>query len=375
MGDLAPIDLIELTEVVRLDQQSPAFEVLDWSIRILSDRGAINPEGVLCVSGTGRDAAGTRPWSVALKLIVPGTYGDHPSQRVYWKRELLAYTSGTLARMPGPVTAARCYRAREEAHRVWIWMEVLTDVTGGRWTLHDYAFVAEQLGRFNGLCALGEFHPDVPWLARTIAREWTAEMDFATAWQKPHVQQAFAPTMHQRLEQLAGDRERLLAVLEALPQVFCHGDAKRSNMFICQQADQDRTVVAVDWSDCGMGTLGGDLVFLVGGSAWFLDWEPAQVTNLSNVAYDAYLGGLRAVGWSGNEQHVRLAYTSWMALHFGLILPTAYEWVMSPENHQDALRLFGRQPDAILAAWEPLCQFTLDCADEARGLLRQLNWR
>ncbi len=220
MGQIPSIDQVELTDVVRLHLQRPSFELLDWSVRVLSDRGAINPEGVLCVSGTGHDAAGMQSWAVALKLIVPGEYGDHPSQKVYWKREMLAYTSGTLAHLAGPVEAARCYRAREAEQQVWLWMEVLTDVTGGQWTLHDYAFVAEQFGRFNGMCARDTFQPDAPWLARTIAREWTAKMDFATAWQKSHVQAAFAAPMRPRFEQLARDRERFLPSLSRCHRSF-----------------------------------------------------------------------------------------------------------------------------------------------------------
>jgi hypothetical protein len=30
---------------------------------------------------------------------------------------------------------------------------------------------------------------------------------------------------------------------------------------------------------------------------------------------------LRAAGWQGDEAQIRLAYTAWLATHFGLIIP------------------------------------------------------
>jgi hypothetical protein len=64
---LPSITIVELTNVVRQDQRSPAFEVLDWTVSMLSDRSTVNPDGVLRVSGHGRDSRGVRPWSVASK--------------------------------------------------------------------------------------------------------------------------------------------------------------------------------------------------------------------------------------------------------------------------------------------------------------------
>ena len=57
LGRLQAIDLALLTDVVRQDQRSPSFEITEWSIKRLSDKGVQNPDGLWLVSGSGH--AGT----------------------------------------------------------------------------------------------------------------------------------------------------------------------------------------------------------------------------------------------------------------------------------------------------------------------------
>jgi hypothetical protein len=255
----------------------------------------------------------------------------------------------------------------------WLWMELLTEATGCQWQLEDYAFAADQLGRFNGACAIGGPLPDAPWLTRDHARVWTSWLNFETAWQQPQVQQYFPVRTRVRLEQLWAEREHFFTTLDRLPQVFSDFDYKRSNLFLRQRDDNQREVVAVDWGDCGIGALGGDLVFLIGASAWFFDWEPAQVADLSATAFEAYMRGLREAGWQGDQSLIRLAYSAWVALHFGLTIPASIAWAMGEENRADLIRLFHRAPEDVPKSWILLCEFTLDCADEARQLIAQLD--
>ena len=62
LGTLQAIDPAVLENVVRVDQRSPAFQISDWSVRRLSAKGIVNPDGLWLFSGQGRDGQGTRNW-------------------------------------------------------------------------------------------------------------------------------------------------------------------------------------------------------------------------------------------------------------------------------------------------------------------------
>lgn len=365
------IDPAELTAAVRAAEDDPSFAVHDWEVQILSTGGAVSPDGLLHLSGRGHGVAGSRPWSLALKLVKEG--GARPSELAYWQRERNAYASGLLASLPGPVRAARCYGVSEHGDTVWIWTELLTDRSGRAWDLADYVFAADQVGRFNAACAERPPIADAPWLTRNHARCWHSIMNFAEAWRSTQVRQVFAPAMQRRLERLWQEREHLYAVLDRLPQVFGHYDYKSRNLFIRRHPDDQREVIAVDWGDCGIGALGGDLALLVGGTTYFADWTSERLAELDAAAYAAYLHGLFDVGWAGREEHVRLSYLVWSALYFGPPIAAAVGFALQEEYRELGLRLMGCPPEQYIPGVVALCDFALNCADEAYGLMAQLD--
>ncbi len=54
LATLQAVDPAVLEGVVREDQRSPSFQITDWSVRCLSDKGIINPNGLWLFSGQGR---------------------------------------------------------------------------------------------------------------------------------------------------------------------------------------------------------------------------------------------------------------------------------------------------------------------------------
>ena len=56
---LKAVDPAILTDVVRQDQRSPSFEITEWSVKLLSSQGAINPDGLWLFSGEGCDSRGS----------------------------------------------------------------------------------------------------------------------------------------------------------------------------------------------------------------------------------------------------------------------------------------------------------------------------
>src|SRR5574341_1842536 len=88
LDKLRTIDLDILTDVVRQDQRDPSFEITNWTVKRLSDKGIANPDGLWLFSGEGtRGNSGSASWSIVLKIL------NRPSEELtadnvwYWKRE------------------------------------------------------------------------------------------------------------------------------------------------------------------------------------------------------------------------------------------------------------------------------------------------
>jgi hypothetical protein len=369
---LQALDPAVLLDVVRQDRRDPSFVILDWTVEVLSEKGAVNPEGLWRFSGQGQSSSGVSPWSVALKVLKNS--GDNANPRLigYWKREYLAQESGLLAALPGHVTQARSYGASDHGASAWLWMELVSDTTGAPWGLDEYAFAARQLGRLNGACATGEPVPGFPWYAASHVETWTSMFPPDEAWANPLVRQLFTEQTRTGVMELWQERERFLAILRRMPQAFSHFDYKRSNLFIRSAPDGQKEIVAVDWGDCGVGALGGDLTRLVGGSTFFYDWDAGLLPELDTVAFAAYIGGLRDVGWQGDPELVRLAYTGWFALDWGCTAPNVVAMSTTDEGQALIRRVCDSNPEEVAANLAPLCEFALALAEESRQLAARL---
>jgi hypothetical protein len=171
------------------------------------------------------------------------------------------------------------------------------------------------------------------------------------------------------VDQLWSEKERFLAALHHLPQVFSHFDFQRRNVFIRVRDDGTEEVVAVDWALVGCGPLGGELCVLIADSALLCEVEADDVPELERVCTDAYIAGLRDVGWRGERDLVRLGYCAWFALHMGAVAPALTVAWTNDESGAALRQAFGREPEAVVAQWARLCALGLDRADEARRLM------
>ena len=196
------IDLLELTTVVRIALSDPSLEVVTWEVQTLSTRGTGATGGLLRVDGKACTGGVVRPWAVALKILSCPEQDRSLTFLGHWQRESSAYGSGLLDGLPGPVIPARCYGVSAKPAAVWIWMELLVDSVAGPWELPHYVFAADQLGRFNGACAVDGTLREAPWLARQHARCWNELMSFEPAWRVERVRQVLPQSMQVRLLQL-----------------------------------------------------------------------------------------------------------------------------------------------------------------------------
>lgn len=255
------------------------------------------------------------PWSLILKVL-EARKEEAPDSSHYWKREAEVYRSRWLESLSGPLVAPRCFGVEEFADEgCWLWLEHVVDDIEDPWPLAHYGVVANHLGQFGGANAVPAASPSWPWLSSKFIRDdvehAAANIDRMRRFSShPLVHRVLPGNSRDDLFQLFDQRETFLGSLERLPQVLCHFDAFRSNLFGRRNQDGFVNTVAIDWAFVGSGPIGAEIVALVlvalvaGQVEWSRAWE------LDTVVFAGYLEGLRTAGWRGDPMQVRLAYTA-----------------------------------------------------------------
>src|ERR1700752_1795725 len=234
LDKLKRTDFAMLTELVRQDQRSSDFAILDWAVEPLGKKGFGESEGLFLFHGQGNLGGVEKPWSLVLKILKEPLQEKPASDYFYWKREFLAARSDWLAKLHEPVRAQRIYRAVEEDGLAWLWMEHVQDTNHQPWTLNEYAFAACQLGKWHGAYLAGAFQPNEPWLCQDHLRGWLNGQNAENGWDNSEVRSSVSSTACARHQALWDDLEYFLTALNHLPQVFSHYDFQRRNLFICR---------------------------------------------------------------------------------------------------------------------------------------------
>ena len=342
---------------------------LKWVGMRPAERGVSRFQGTALINGE------ERAWSLILKVQRRVDEADDPSAWNYWKREFLAYRSGLLADLPG-IAAPRCFGAIESSGEVLLWLEDIHEALTGPWPLRRYIDAARALGEFNGAYLADRRLPGERLLTRTYLRSWTGWIPWQSAiraeatWSYPLVAAAFPRPPIDHLLRLDHDAAAWFDALDREPRTLAHLDAWRANLIGQRLPDGRERTVAVDWSFVGQAPAGQDLAIMVAGSHVWLDADPRDLDELSAAALDAYLEGLRAAGWRGDDRSIRFAYAASAALY---ALPMVPVWLarMSDPARRDWLeRKCGRPTEEVVAGWALLVAHLLRLADEADRLRR-----
>lgn len=357
-------------------------EVLHWRLQMLLEWTGAATAGVYRLAGTGRDHGQEVQWSLILKVLSQAPCGRVPTSGdqehvLYWKREALVYQSDLLADLPTGLRGPRCYAVMEQADgSLWLWLEDVKDLYGPRWPLEQYARVACTLGRLNGAYLAGRPFPSYPWLVRTgsprfllehFASMWKIVYDPAT-WRHPRLRAAFPHPIASRLLHAWEDRSVLLAVLERLPQTFCHLDAWRGNFLTAAQGEEQHQLIAIDWAYPGLGTVGSDIGDLFAPSFSLFAVEPCDPQTLDRTIFASYLQGLSAAGWQGDYRMVRCAFTIFTALKYGCFIYWLTQ-ILDESLHASWERRTGHSLAECLDNQARLISYLLDLVDEARLLV------
>ena len=311
------VDRPYLNSLLQKALQRPALEILDWKSNPLHG-GVEWDSAVFRFEGQARDAGETLPWSLILKAVRCSQKASDPGGIWYWKREALAYQTGFLQRLPGGnLGAPACYEVSERPDgSLWLWLEDIRDDIRAPWPLEQYALAARQLGQFNGAYLTGQAIPPEPWIPHNWLRQYVEHAAPMMAFVRsnpnhPVVKHMLPGDDVAQVLAVWEERKSILDLLENLPQVFCHQDAFKRNLF----ARGGRTI-AIDWGYMGNAPLGAELVALVAASISFFEVPVERVEELDRTCFEGYLQGLRDAGWNGNPRLVRTGYVVSLLLRY-----------------------------------------------------------
>ncbi|MGA6220558.1 aminoglycoside phosphotransferase [Streptomyces umbrinus] len=373
MSDAAPLTpqlADEVREVFQLPSEQAEFTPLTHNPR----------NGV--TAGVWRVAAGGR--SAVLKLLTRAkdttetwAASEDPRHWNFWRREAHVYEEG-VARVwrPWGITAPDLLASVERPDGdVALWLE---DVREGEpataWPVARHARHAERLGAAHGRALADGVVLDRPWLSRRFLRDYTSGqtvgrelLDDDTAWQQPLVRDHFPDGLRERMVRLHNEREWFLRTMESLPRVFSHLDQWPANL-VSRQGES----VLLDWAFAGDGALGEDIGNYIPDTVFDLFLPAARLPELATAMYEAYVRGLRAGGWQGDERLVRLGVCA---------SAVKYDWLtalmLSRASDERQLDYGGgrtveaerryRERGVVLA-------FLADWADEARRLADDLGF-
>lgn len=299
---------------------------------------------------------------------------EDPTHYNYWRREALVYRDELADAYAGSgLVAPRLLALHERTDgSISLWLEDL-GWDDGEWTVDDVVTTARMLGVAQGRLAV-EGRPDQAWLSRRYLRRYSSArsvdhrlLDDDERWAHPLVARHDPGSLRKGTRALHEEADWFFDVSERLPRTFCHLDFWPANL----AKRTDGTVAAVDWSFAGDGALGEDVSNLIVDSVFDHFLSADDLVELDERVVAAYVDGLSAAGWDGDDRLVRLGVWS-AAVKFQWLMPfqlahldeptVAYggEPAVDPDRRY-ADRLGGL---ALLVEW----------AERARRLARVLGW-
>lgn len=365
------LDAAQLTTLVRQVTSRPHAQLSDWQVTLIHG-GATTNARVYRLAGQASDQGQSIGWSLVLKEWRQRNAQDGPLARNYWKREACAYQSDLLTAVRPGLLPVACLGVFEQGDTtVWLALKDIATPQPRPWRAADFGRAALDLGMFNG-SFLNQPLPTHEWLSRDWLRGWVARCEGAVLelpemLRQPLIAAHISADLAQDIRRLWDDRERLLTVLEQLPQTICHRDTFVRNLFVGSSPQQP--TIAIDWATIGVGPIGEDLAALIGGSLVFFELAAADLQEVAPHAVQHYLDGLRSQGWQGDLAQVQLGYTATLALRYGLGSMLDLAIVADQSSHAWAEQVLGHSIGELIVNTANNLAFFLVCAEQARHLV------
>lgn len=287
-----------------------------------------------------------RSWSVILKIIKSDSAEkDNFKHHNYWRREALVFESGVLREFPDSICATECYLVEEQQDgTIWLWMEYVKGEYAN--TIEQFSYIARQLGRFNGAYLKGiKMVPDHEWICRAWLKSWT------TASRK------YAPNMEEYASRISTEKEQstwawyqkilqnidsAIDSLQQLPRVLAHQDLSQMNMLLVEKEANESQLVLIDWQFMSISGIGEDLGKLFGVNLSLGIIPPDQFIRFQTSIYNAYLEGLRDMGWQGDAELARYGFCLSTALRSVWEVPQYFSIMAQLEDEPQNTKLKER---------------------------------
>ncbi|GAA0846580.1 hypothetical protein GCM10008915_53010 [Bifidobacterium pullorum subsp. gallinarum] len=287
-----------------------------------------------------------KPWCVILKIIKPDTAEkDNVEHHNYWKREALVLESGILRELPDSIYSTESYLVEEQQDgTIWIWMEYVKGVYPK--TVEQFSYIARQLGRFNGAYLKGiKMMPEYEWICRAWLKSWSTASRMYAPKMEEYVSRISADNVQSTwawYQEMLENIDSSIDSLQQLPRVLAHQDLSQMNMLLVKKEVSESQLVLIDWQFMSISGMGEDLGKLYGVNMSLGIIPPEQYIRFQSSLYNAYLEGLRDMGWQGDMGLVRYGFCLSTALRSVWEVPQFFSIMAQLENEPNNIKLEER---------------------------------
>jgi hypothetical protein len=289
---------------------------------------------------------GTSPWQTS----------NDPTHWNYWRREVLAYTSGLAGiayRDAGIEAPALLETVERPDGSVELWLADVSGVPAVAWSPERLGVFARQLGAAQARWV--DRIPDIAWLSRDWLPQYLTAGPAANVrnegWEHP----LWPSALRTDLRRLWDRRDDVLARALTAPRTLCHLDVWPMNLI-----GTDPGTTLLDWSFTGIGGIGEDAANLIVDCVTDGLMDAALLPQIDAAVTDGYVAGLHDGGWSGRATDVRAAIRAYGAAKYSWFAPHVLGKAVRGDNRtstynqetdrQAELRRLGGLV-TLLAAW------------------------
>ncbi|MGV3465173.1 MAG: phosphotransferase [Heyndrickxia sp.] len=349
-------------------------DVNGWQIESFCSRPLnFTTEGIYRIYGSVIIMGKETSWSLIVKIIKQDHADkNHPQHHNFWKREALINQSKLLDDLPEVIHTPQCYMVEEKPNgTVWIWMEEIKKNNIELWSENEFAFVAKQLGIFNGAYVMGKEIPDYTWICRNWLKSWVNDCKKysidPTNYYPQLKGQYDLDDIWNSFIYLNQNREKHFYTLSTLPRVLAHQDLSKQNMFIHRIQGSEKKLTFIDWQFLSISGLGEDLGKLYGVALSQRDIPIEKGEFYQELLFRNYLEGLMDAGWNGDRALPRYGFCASFALRSAWELPKLIRLSASSPTELDSRNICAKK---LLTR---IVSIQMDLGKEANELLSKTS--